>query len=306
METAIYITEVARKDNAGWIEEELRRYNDDSNPGLYRMALKMATGTGKTVVMAMMIAWQTLNKLANPQDRRFADAFLVVAPGITIRDRLRVLLPNNPNTIAYVNSAMSRARFYAVELVKFSGKDVSAFETRTVWRPAVAGIRDGQDKVDEETFLAGVDDPVYRESLRESLEFCRGLGLRFPWGPAGTSIRIQTIDKAERSRSAGYSRSRDLLAGLERIQPRLRHQQRQFTTNAHRPAGARGIPWRSRSDRGPRSTRNENAGRVPDTAHRPPGCAALDQGCDRQPDSVHQRGMSVVSVVQGTSAGPSC
>ncbi len=198
LETAIYITEVARKDNAGWIEEELRRYNDDSNPGLYRMALKMATGSGKTVVMAMMIAWQTLNKLANPQDRRFADAFLVVAPGITIRDRLRVLLPNNPNTIAYVNSAMSRARFYAVELVKFSGKDVSAFETRTVWRPAVAGIRDGQDKVDEETFLAGVDDPVYRESLRESLEFCRGLGLRFPWGPAGTSIRIQTIDKAER------------------------------------------------------------------------------------------------------------
>ena len=82
--------------------------------------------------MAMMIAWQTLNKLANPQDRRFADAFLVVAPGITIRDRLRVLLPNNPNTIAYVNSAMSRARFYAVELVKFSGKDVSAFETHRV------------------------------------------------------------------------------------------------------------------------------------------------------------------------------
>ena len=102
------------------------------------------------------------------------------------------------DTIAYLNSAMSRARFYAVELVKFSGKDASAFETRTVWRPAVAGIRDGQDKVDEETFLAGVDDPVYRESLRESLEFCRGLGLRFPWGPAGTSIRIQTIDKAER------------------------------------------------------------------------------------------------------------
>jgi type III restriction enzyme len=97
LETAIYITEVARKDNAGWIEEELRRFNDDANPGLYRMSLKMATGTGKTVVMAMLIAWQTLNKLANPQDRRFADGFLVVAPGITIRDRLRVLLPNDPN-----------------------------------------------------------------------------------------------------------------------------------------------------------------------------------------------------------------
>ncbi|CAN5711329.1 DEAD/DEAH box helicase family protein [soil metagenome] len=96
LETAIYITEVAHKDNAGWIEQELRRLNDDANPGLYRVAFKMATGTGKTVVMAMLIAWQALNKLANPQDRRFSDAFLVVTPGITIKDRLRVLLPNDP------------------------------------------------------------------------------------------------------------------------------------------------------------------------------------------------------------------
>ena len=56
----------------------------------------MATGSGKTVLMAMLIAWQALNKAANPQDRRFSDRFLVVTPGITIRDRLRVLLPNDP------------------------------------------------------------------------------------------------------------------------------------------------------------------------------------------------------------------
>ena len=67
-----------------------------SNPGLLRIAFKMATGCGKTVVMAMLIAWQTLNKLANPQDARFSDTFLIVTPGITIRDRLRVLLPNDP------------------------------------------------------------------------------------------------------------------------------------------------------------------------------------------------------------------
>jgi type III restriction enzyme len=46
--------------------------------------------------MAMLITWHTLNKLAAPQDRRFSDAFLIVTPGITIRDRLRVLLPNDP------------------------------------------------------------------------------------------------------------------------------------------------------------------------------------------------------------------
>ena len=51
----------------------------------------MATGSGKTVVMSMLIAWQVVNKRRYPQDKRFTDAFLVVAPGITIRDRLRVL-----------------------------------------------------------------------------------------------------------------------------------------------------------------------------------------------------------------------
>ena len=96
LETAIYITEVAGKYGDVWIENTLREANDSSNPGLPRMAFKMATGSGKTVVMAMLIAWQTLNKLANPQDARFTDTFLLITPGITIRDRLRVLLPNAP------------------------------------------------------------------------------------------------------------------------------------------------------------------------------------------------------------------
>lgn len=96
LEAAIYITEVAKKYGDQWIENILREANDSSNPGLPRLAFKMATGTGKTVVMAMLIAWQSLNKLARPQDTRFSDAFVIIAPGITIRDRLRVLLPNDP------------------------------------------------------------------------------------------------------------------------------------------------------------------------------------------------------------------
>ncbi|MDP4199360.1 MAG: DEAD/DEAH box helicase family protein [Bacteroidota bacterium] len=96
LETAIYIAEVAKKFNDAWIENRLREANDSSNPGLPRTAFKMATGSGKTVVMAMLIAWQTLNKRANPQDARFSDTFLIVTPGITIRDRLRVLMPNDP------------------------------------------------------------------------------------------------------------------------------------------------------------------------------------------------------------------
>src|SRR5438105_338986 len=96
LQTAIYITEVAKKYGDAWMENELREANDTSNPGLPRIAFKMATGSGKTVVMAMLIAWHTLNKRANPQDARFSDAFLIVTPGITIRDRLRVLWPNDP------------------------------------------------------------------------------------------------------------------------------------------------------------------------------------------------------------------
>ena len=96
LETAIYITEVAGKYGDAWIENALREANDSSNPGLPRMAFKMATGSGKTVAMAMLIAWHALNKLTNPQDARFTDTFLMITPGITIRDRLRVLMPNDP------------------------------------------------------------------------------------------------------------------------------------------------------------------------------------------------------------------
>lgn len=96
LETIIYITEVAKKVGDTWIENQLRQGNASANPLLFRNAFKMATGSGKTTVMAMIIAWHVLNKLANPQDSRYSDTFLIVTPGITIRDRLRVLLPQDP------------------------------------------------------------------------------------------------------------------------------------------------------------------------------------------------------------------
>lgn len=99
LETLIFVTEVAKQTKYGhtWIDEHLRTVATDAGTELFRMACKMATGSGKTVVMSMLVAWQTLNKRRNPKDNRFADSFLVVAPGITIRDRLRVLLPSDPN-----------------------------------------------------------------------------------------------------------------------------------------------------------------------------------------------------------------
>jgi type III restriction enzyme len=63
-----------------------------------RLALKLATGAGKTTVMAMLIAWQAVNAARRTQSNRFTRGFLVVTPGLTIKDRLRVLQPNDPDS----------------------------------------------------------------------------------------------------------------------------------------------------------------------------------------------------------------
>jgi type III restriction enzyme len=56
----------------------------------------MATGSGKTIVMAQLIAWNVLNKIANGKDTRFSKNVLIVAPGLTVRNRLSVLNPTDP------------------------------------------------------------------------------------------------------------------------------------------------------------------------------------------------------------------
>ena len=100
VETVIWLTEVApRRSSQGrrfWTH--LAAANAASNPELMRLALKLATGAGKTTVMAMLIAWHTLNAVRHPGSKKYTKGFLVVAPGITIRDRLQVLQPNDPNS----------------------------------------------------------------------------------------------------------------------------------------------------------------------------------------------------------------
>lgn len=98
VETAIWLTEVAPHQGKRHADllTHLRHANAQANPQLARVALKLATGAGKTTVMAMLIAWQTINAVRHPQSRRFTRGFLVVTPGITIRDRLQVLLPSDP------------------------------------------------------------------------------------------------------------------------------------------------------------------------------------------------------------------
>jgi type III restriction enzyme len=98
-ETVIWLTEVAPQTPAGKrFLEYLTSANKDAHPDLVRLALKLATGAGKTTVMAMLIAWQTVNAVRRPQSNRFTRGFLVVTPGLTIKDRLRVLQPNDPDS----------------------------------------------------------------------------------------------------------------------------------------------------------------------------------------------------------------
>ncbi len=99
VETAIWLTEVAPQSKSGKrILENLAAASRDANPDLLRIALKLATGAGKTTVMAMLIVWQTINAVRRPGSKYFTRGFLIVAPGLTIKDRLRVLQPNDPDS----------------------------------------------------------------------------------------------------------------------------------------------------------------------------------------------------------------
>lgn len=99
VETAIWLTEVAPHSKSGKrLLDILTSANAEANPELLRLALKLATGAGKTTVMAMLIAWQTINAVRRPGSKHFTRGFLVCAPGLTIKDRLRVLQPNDPDS----------------------------------------------------------------------------------------------------------------------------------------------------------------------------------------------------------------
>ena len=100
VETAIWLTEVAPRfrTRGKRFLDHMKETSKHANPGLERLALKLATGAGKTAVMAMLIAWQTVNATRHPNSTRFTRGFLVVTPGITVRDRLRVLHPNDPDS----------------------------------------------------------------------------------------------------------------------------------------------------------------------------------------------------------------
>jgi type III restriction enzyme len=99
VETAIWLAEVARgRRQYAHIFRHLEETNRDSNPDVFRIALKLATGAGKTTVMAMLIGWHATSAARSPTSKLFSRGFLIITPGITIKDRLRVLLPSGEDS----------------------------------------------------------------------------------------------------------------------------------------------------------------------------------------------------------------
>lgn len=140
LETAIYVAEVASKGADVWIESELRLKNEAANTWgedpsvvLPRMALKMATGSGKTVVMAMLIAWQALNKLVNTQNKLFSDTFWSSPPALPFAIAFRCFSPIIlRTTIKPVTSCLAIC-FNCCSRPKSSSSTITAFYSARLW-----------------------------------------------------------------------------------------------------------------------------------------------------------------------------
>lgn len=89
IETLMWLTEAPASERVG-IDVP-----GDGGP-FARLCCKMATGSGKTILMSMLIAWQVLNKVTYPQDKRYSKNVLLIAPGLTVKNRLQVLVPGTP------------------------------------------------------------------------------------------------------------------------------------------------------------------------------------------------------------------
>lgn len=157
VETLIWLTEVApRRPQYRKFLEYLRAANAQANPDLFRIAMKMATGTGKTTVMAMLIAWQTLNAVRTPSTKTFSRGFLIITPGLTIKDRLRVLTPEDPDSYfktreivpADMMSEIGKAKIVITNFHAFKRRET--MEVSKVGRSLLQGRGDAPDTTETE------------------------------------------------------------------------------------------------------------------------------------------------------------
>lgn len=151
VETAIWLAEVAPKQKQhAHLWRHIQAANEGANPELLRVALKLATGAGKTTVMAMLMAWQTLNAVRSPSSSQFSRAFLIVTPGITIRDRLQVLMPSHPDNYYARRELIPADMLLDMARAKIVLTNYHAFKRREVMQLSKVG----------RAFLQGREEPI--------------------------------------------------------------------------------------------------------------------------------------------------
>lgn len=142
VETAIWLAEVARKNKQySRIFAHLEGANQDANPEIFRLALKLATGAGKTTVMAMLIAWQSINAARQPNSTLFSRGFLIVAPGITIKDRLRVLKPSDSDSYYRSRELIPQDMMVELNKAKIEIVNYHVFQRRKAHDLNAVGLR---------------------------------------------------------------------------------------------------------------------------------------------------------------------
>ena len=151
VETLIWLTEVADPNRGVYKRfwDQIKGANKEANPELTRLALKMATGAGKTTVMAMIMAWQTINAVRTQGSGRFTRGFLVVTPGITIRDRLRELQPHDPNSYYRMREIVPAEMMHEMQRAAIVITNYHAFQPREILRTGKVGKSLLQGRGDE-------------------------------------------------------------------------------------------------------------------------------------------------------------
>lgn len=229
VETAIWLLEVVgvtRRRGAGAynsIFNFLHGANQSADSKVLRIALKLATGSGKTTVMAMLIAWQALNAIRHPNGRQFTRGFLLVTPGITIRDRLRVLQPNDPDNYYSKHELIPRDMLRDLNQAKIVITNFHAFQRRERNVVSRGGrvLLEGHDK---NTLTLETEGQMLQRACGELMSLRNVLVLNdeahhcYREKP-GESEETPTGDKAEAKKNADAARL--WMSGLETVQRKL-------------------------------------------------------------------------------------
>ncbi len=227
-ETVIWLTEVAPHTAYGKkLVNHLAAANRDANPELERLALKLATGAGKTTVMAMLIAWQTVNAARRPGSKTFTRGFLVVTPGLTIKDRLRVLMPNDPDNYYSTRELVPTDMLEDVQRAKIVITNYHAFKLRERWEISNGGRRLLKGRTGEEPLTTETEGQMIQRVMPDLMGMKNIMVLNDeahhcyrekPADPEETALKGDERKEAERNNEA----ARLWISGLEAVNRKLK------------------------------------------------------------------------------------